>query len=111
MTLVNPLPWIQRAQREHFAVGAFNANTLEQVQAIVIAAQAEKAPVLIQISHRALQYMGSGNITLGLRYMAAIGKIAAQSVAVPIGLHLDHASESEVVEAIALGPKKICETV
>ncbi len=103
MTLVNPLPWIQRAQREHFAVGAFNANTLEQVQAIAIGAQAENAPVLIQISHRALQHVGNGNPTLGLRYMAAIGKIAAQSVAVPIGLHLDHASEDEVIQAMALG--------
>ncbi len=103
MTLVNPLPWIQRAQREQFAIGAFNANTLEQVQAIVIGAQAEHAPVLIQISHRALQHVGNGNTTLGLRYMAAIGKIAAQSVAVPIGLHLDHASEDEVLQAIALG--------
>ncbi len=103
MTLVNPLTWIQRAQREHFAIGAFNANTLEQVQAIVIAAQAENAPAIIQVSHRALQHAGSGNSTLGLRYMAAIGTIAAQSVAVPIGLHLDHASENEAAEAIALG--------
>ena len=95
--------WIQRAQHEHFAIGAFNANTLEQVQAIVIAAQAENAPALIQISHRALQHVGNGNTTVGLRYMAAIGKIAAQSVAVPIGLHLDHANEAEVMQAIALG--------
>jgi fructose-bisphosphate aldolase class II len=103
MALVNPLPWLHRAQREQFAIGAFNANTLEQVQAIVIAAQAENAPALIQISHRALQHAGSGNTTLGLRYMAATGKIAAQSVSVPIGLHLDHASEDEVLQAIALG--------
>ncbi len=103
MTLVNPLPWIQRAQREQFAVGAFNANTLEQVQAIVQAAQHERAPALIQISHRALLHVGSGNTTLGLQYMAEIGRIAAQSVSVPIGLHLDHATEDEVVQAIALG--------
>jgi fructose-bisphosphate aldolase class II len=103
MTLLNPLPWLQRAQREQFAIGAFNANTLEQAQAIVIAAQAEDAPALIQISHRALQHAGSGNTTLGLRYLAAIGQIAAQSVTVPIGLHLDHADEEEVLQAIALG--------
>lgn len=103
MTLANPLPWLQRAQREQFAIGAFNANTLEQAQAIVIAAQAENAPALIQISHRALQHAGSGNTMLGLRYMAAIGQIAAQSVTVPIGLHLDHADEAEVLPAIALG--------
>lgn len=103
MALVNPLPWLQRAQREHFALGAFNANTLEQVQAIAAAAQAERAPALIQISHRALLHVGSGNALLGLRYMAAIGKIAAESVTVPIALHLDHATAIEVTQALGLG--------
>jgi fructose-bisphosphate aldolase class II len=103
MTLCNIKPWLLRAQQEHFAIGAFNANTLEQVQAIAQAAQAETAPALIQISHRALLHIGSGNATLGLRYIAEIGKIAAQSVAVPIGLHLDHATEDEVMQAIGLG--------
>jgi len=103
MSLVNIHPWILRAQREGFAVGAFNANTLEQLQAIVAAAELERAPALIQISHRALQYIGDGNTTLGLQYAAQIGKIAASSVRAPIGLHLDHANENEVVQALALG--------
>lgn len=103
MSLVNIHPWILRAHREGFAVGAFNANTLEQMQAIVAAAELEHAPALIQISHRALQYAGDGNTTLGLQYMAQIGKIAASSVRAPIALHLDHANENEVVQAIALG--------
>lgn len=103
MSLQNVLPWIRRAQREGWAVGAFNANTLEQAQAIVAAAQAEQAPVIIQVSHRALVYIGSGNAIQGLKYMAAVGKIAAESVAVPVALHLDHGTESEVLQAIALG--------
>ncbi len=103
MTLHNPKPWIECAQQDGFAVGAFNANTMEQIQAIVQAAQAESAPVIIQVSHNALLYAGSGNATLGLRYMAAVGQVAAQSVAVPVALHLDHATETEVLQAIALG--------
>lgn len=103
MTLVNPRPWLQQAQRGGFAIGAFNANTLEQVQAIVQAAQAERAPAIVQISHRALQYVGGGSETLGLRYMAHIGQTAAHSVDVPVALHLDHASADEVVQAVALG--------
>ncbi|MBL8094933.1 MAG: class II fructose-bisphosphate aldolase [Anaerolineales bacterium] len=103
MSLVNLQPWLLRAQREGWAVGAFNANTLEQVQAIVLAAQAETAPVLVQISHRALLHVGSGNALLGLRYMAEIGRVAAQSVTVPVGLHLDHANAEEVLAAMALG--------
>jgi len=103
MTLQNVLPWILRAQQEGWAVGAFNANTLEQVQSVVGAAQAENAPAILQVSHRALTYLGSGNEIQGLKYIAAIGKVAAESVTVPIALHLDHGTESEVLQAIALG--------
>lgn len=103
MTLCDLRPWLDRAQREKFAIGAFNANTMEQVQAIVIAAQAEQSPAVIQVSHRALQYVGSGAEMLGLEYIAAVGRVAAQSVSVPIALHLDHATEDEVRRAISLG--------
>jgi fructose-bisphosphate aldolase class II len=103
MTLRNPKPWIAWAQQDGFAVGAFNANTMEQIQAIVQAAQAESAPVIIQVSHNALLYAGSGNATLGLKYMATVGLIAAQSVTIPVALHLDHATKTEVLQAIALG--------
>src|SRR5512134_2028851 len=103
MTLQNVLPWILQAQREGWAVGAFNANTLEQAQAIVLAAQAEEAPAIIQVSHRALIYIGNGNEIQGLEYIAAIGKVAAESVTEPIALHLDHGTEREVLQALALG--------
>ena len=36
---------------------------------------------------------------LGLRYMAAVGQIAAQSADSPVALHLDHATETEVLQA------------
>lgn len=108
MTLRNVLPWIQRAYQEGWAVAAFNANTMEQMQSIILAAQAENAPIIIQVSHRALQYVGGGDQRRfseirGLQYMAALGKVAAASVDVPVSLHLDHANENEVLQAIALG--------
>jgi fructose-bisphosphate aldolase class II len=109
MTLQNILPWIQTAHQQNYAIAAFNANTMEQMQAIVLGAQAENAPVIIQISHRALQYVGGGGENQrgseirGLQYMAALGKAAAASVDVPVSLHLDHANENEVLQAIALG--------
>ncbi len=103
MTLCSVKPWIQQAQRDGFAIGAFNANTMEQMQAIVQAAQSENAPVILQISHNALTYMGSGSALMGLRYAAAVGKVAAESVAVPVALHLDHANETEVLQAMSLG--------
>ena len=51
---------------ERFRHRCINANTLEQVQAIVQAAQAEYAPVIVQVSHNALLYIGSGNAALAL---------------------------------------------
>lgn len=103
MTLRNILPWIHTAHRSGYAIGAFNANTMEQMQSIVLAAQAEDAPVIIQVSHRALDYVGNGSTIYGLQTMAALGKVVAASVNVPVSLHLDHADEDEVLQAIALG--------
>jgi fructose-bisphosphate aldolase, class II len=103
MTLTNVLPWIQRAYREGWAVGAFNAVNMEQAQAIAWAAEAEQAPAIIQVSHRALLYAGDGSSERGLRMMAGIGKVAAESVSAPVSLHLDHATEAEVYLAIELG--------
>lgn len=103
MTLQNILPWIQDAHQHGYGIAAFNANTMEQMQSIVLAAQAENAPVIIQVSHRALQYVGSGSEIRGLQYMTALGKVAANSVDVPVSLHLDHANENEVLQAISLG--------
>jgi fructose-bisphosphate aldolase class II len=58
---------------------------------------------MIQVSHRAALYAGTGNATRGLQYMAAVGTVAAQSVAVPVALHLDHANQNDVLQAVALG--------
>jgi fructose-bisphosphate aldolase class II len=103
MTLTNVLPWIQRAFQQGWAVGAFNTVNMEQAQAIAWAAEAEAAPAIIQVSHRALLYSGDGDAERGLRMMAGIGKAAAESVMAPVSLHLDHATESEVLLALELG--------
>lgn len=103
MTLINVLPWLQRGQREGFAVGAFNANNLEQIQAVVAAAEAEQAPAMIQISYRALKYFGFNDAGPGLEYVVAAVRIAASHVKVPIALHLDHAPEALVRQAMQAG--------
>lgn len=103
MTLINGIDWLQRARREKFALGAFNANTLEQVQAIAAAAEEDSVPLVIQVSHRALQYIGSGNSQVGLQYIAAVGKVAIENSQALIVFHLDHATEDEILAAANLG--------
>ena len=103
MTLVNPRSWILAAKKEGFAIGGFNANNFEQLQTIVRAAELENAPVIVQISHRALLYLGNGNEITGLQYFADMAKRAADNADAPIALHLDHGTELEATQAIALG--------
>ncbi|EEG77590.1 class II fructose-1,6-bisphosphate aldolase [Dethiobacter alkaliphilus] len=76
------------AERGKYAVGAFNTNNMEIVQAIVEAAQEERAPVILQASQGALKYAG-------IRYITAMVRAAVETSTVPIVLHLDHGTSFE----------------
>ncbi len=88
MPLVTSKELLQRAFEEHYAIGAFNANNMEQVQAIVEAAQEERAPVILQVSQGAIRYAG-------LEMAAGMVKIIASQVNIPVVLHLDHGTSFE----------------
>ena len=47
MPLVSSKELLLKAHRGHFGIGAFNANNMEMVQAIIEAAEEEKAPVIL----------------------------------------------------------------
>ncbi|HHV64437.1 MAG TPA: class II fructose-1,6-bisphosphate aldolase [Peptococcaceae bacterium] len=97
MSFVSIKELLQKAQQGRYAVGAFNCNNMEIVQAIVAAAEAEKAPVIIQASQGAIKYAG-------LNYIVALTKVAAASVKVPVALHLDHGTSFEqCVQCMANG--------
>ncbi|MBI2874956.1 MAG: class II fructose-1,6-bisphosphate aldolase [Firmicutes bacterium] len=79
---------LSRARDRGYAVGAFNANNLEMVQAIVEAAELERAPVILQVSQGAIKYAG-------LNHTAGMVKTAAEAAGVPVVLHLDHGLDFE----------------
>jgi len=94
VTLADPL---QRADREGYAIGAFNCNNMEIVQSIVTAAEEESSPVIIQASQGAIKYAG-------LNYIIALARQAAEGTAVPVVLHLDHGTSFEqVMQCIRFG--------
>lgn len=76
------------AQRGKYAVGAFNANNMEIVQAIVEAAEEERSPVILQASQGAIKYAG-------IEFITVMVKIAAEKATVPVVLHLDHGTGFE----------------
>ncbi len=97
MSLVPVKDLLEKAEREGYAVGAFNCNNMEIIQAIVDAAEAEKSPVIIQASQGAIKYAG-------LPYIVALAKIAADQSTVPIAMHLDHGTSfDQVMQCIRYG--------
>jgi fructose-bisphosphate aldolase class II len=86
MPLVSSKELLQSAVEGHFAVGAFNANNMEQIQAIVDAAVEEHAPVILQVSQGAIRYAG-------LDFATSMVKTAAAEANVPVVLHLDHGTD------------------
>lgn len=86
MELVTLREVLEAAENGGYAVGAFNANNMEIVQAIMQAAAAERSPVILQASQGAINYAG-------LEYIVAIVKTGARQTDVPVVLHLDHGTD------------------
>ncbi len=86
MSLVGTKEMLIKAQKEKYAVGAFNANNMEIIQAIIEASEEENSPVIIQASQGAIKYAG-------LDMIVAIVKTLAEKASIPIALHLDHGTD------------------
>lgn len=82
------------AQRGRYAVGAFNVENMEMVQAVVEAAIELSSPAIIQTTPSTLRYGEP-------KMYAAMVRAAAEQSPVPIALHLDH-GESFALAAKAL---------
>ncbi|MCL6560044.1 MAG: class II fructose-1,6-bisphosphate aldolase [Firmicutes bacterium] len=97
MPLVPAARLLKAAAAGGYAVGAFNCNNMEIVQAIIAAAEAENAPVILQASQGAIKYAG-------LDYISALAKTAIAGTRIPAALHLDHGTSFEqAVRCIAAG--------
>jgi len=97
MALVTGKELLAAAQKGNYAVGAFNCNNMEIVQAIIAAAEAENSPVIIQASQGAIKYAG-------LDYIVGLVTTAARNTRIPVCLHLDHGTDfQQVVRCIAKG--------
>lgn len=90
MNLVSLKEVLEPAAKGGYAVGAFNANNMEIVQAIIEAAAEENSPVIVQASQGAIKYAG-------LDFIVGLVKAAAAGVEVPVVLHLDHGTDFEQV--------------
>lgn len=98
MTRASTTALLAAAAESGTAVGAFNVIHLESAEAIAAGAEAAGLPVIMQISENCVRYHGA------LAPIALATRAIADAAAVPVALHLDHATDTALVdEAIGLG--------
>ena len=83
---------LRAAQAGKYAIGAFNCENMEMAMAIVAAAEAQKAPVMLQTTPSTVSYAGLDMFYANVRALA-------ERASVPVALHLDHGSSYELAIA------------
>lgn len=81
---------LETANRNIYAIGAFNVYNLEGVRAVVEAAEKLQSPAMLQLHPSAIKYGKSPLVALCLE--------AARKASVPISVHLDHSTSSKDIE-------------
>lgn len=89
MALVTTKQLLLDAQKGGYAVGAFNVENMEMVQAVVAAAEELSSPVIMQTTPSTVKYAN-------LNYFYENVKVAAQESSVPVVIHLDHGNSFEL---------------
>ena len=87
--LVTTKEMFEKSMKEKFAIGAFNVNNMEIIQAIVDAAAKEKSPVILQASSSAIKYARIGYL------MKMVEAAVEEHSDIPIAIHLDHGPDFE----------------
>src|SRR5438270_12108632 len=89
MPLTHTRELFAKALNGKYAIGTFNVNKMELLQAIVEASEEEKAPVMLQISKGARQYANPV-------YLKELIEAAVSLSNIPIAVHLDHGDSFEL---------------
>jgi fructose-bisphosphate aldolase class II len=98
MPLVASAEILYAAKTGGRGVAAFNVIQIEHAEALVAGAERAGSPVILQISENAATYHGA------LDPIALATLAIARAAAVPVVVHLDHATQEELVaRAIGLG--------
>ena len=85
------------AQKNGYAIGAFNVENMEMVQAVIAAAEELRSPVIMQTTPSTLKYADAD-------YFYANVACAAKKASVPVVMHLDHGNSFELaVKAFRAG--------
>jgi fructose-bisphosphate aldolase class II len=97
MSLENTAQILYTASKAGYCVGAFNIVDYLSLEAVIHAAEAGRAPVILQTSTTTVHRFGAVRLV-------ALTRSLADHTTIPIGLHLDHGTELNVIhECIEAG--------
>lgn len=92
---------LKKAQKEGYAIPAFNCHNLETIQVIVEVANELRSPVIIAGTPGTFDYAGRD-------YIQSIVETASKKYSIPIVLHLDHHTDIESIKtSLELGTKSV----
>lgn len=91
MPLISAKAILDDANKNGYAVGAFNANNMEFLQAIFAAADSEKSPIIIAASEGAMKYACPEML------YSMVKTLSDAHPKIPAALHLDHGSNIKAV--------------
>ncbi len=91
MALVTTTEMFKKAMEENYAIGAFNINNMEFVQAIMDAAAEQNSPVILQTSSSAIKYAR-------IPYLRKMIEAGLEEHDIPVALHLDHGPDFETAK-------------
>lgn len=97
MALVTLRQALDEAAKKGYALGGYNVNNMEQIQAIMEASRATNSPVILQASRGARKY---ANDKFLYHLMLAANELYPE---LPIVLHQDHGSVEACISAVDLG--------
>ena len=92
MPLVTTTEMFKKAYAGGYAVGAFNVNNMEMIQAVVEAANQCRSPVILQVSAGARKYANPV-------YLRHLVEAAVETTDIPIAMHLDHGADFEICKS------------
>ncbi len=92
MALVTTKEMFKKAYEGKYAIGAFNINNMEIIQAITEAAKEEQSAVVLQVSAGARKYAKHA-------YLMNLAKAAIEDTDIDIALHLDHGADFEICKS------------
>ena len=90
--LVGTGEMFKKALEGKYAIGAYNVNNMEILQAIAEAAEETRSPIILQVSAGARKYANQ-------TYLIKLVEAALATTTVPIALHLDHGADFEICKS------------